>query len=94
MISAGRFFKAIAPSRSKKGLPFTKTCVTSLPLAVIFPSLSTSIPGSCFKRVSTLASGRVLNKEALNSMVSFLTRIGGSSPFTVTSFNVLTDSER
>ena len=85
IISAGKFFKAITPSLSKKAFPLTKNCVTSFPFTVIFPSLSISKPGNCFNNNSTFASGRTLKEEALNSKVSFFILIGTSFKITISS---------
>ena len=94
MISAGKFFKAIAPSLSKKVFPFIKNWVTSLPFTLILPSLSTSKPGNCFNKFSTLESGRTLKELALNSNVSFFIRMGGASLFITTPANAFTFSNK
>ena len=90
--SAGKFCVATLPSLPKKGLPFTKILFTSLPFTFIFPSESISTPGNSFNKASTLASGRTLKDEALNSNVSFLITIGGISPFKSMVFNISTSS--
>src|SRR5690606_25254498 len=40
-------------------------------------------PGNSFNKASTLASGRTLKEDALNSSVSFFTRIGASDTITI-----------
>ena len=48
-------------------------------------SLSTSKPANYFSKISTLASGRTLNDDALISKVSFFTRIDSALAFIMTS---------
>ena len=75
-ISLVRLRVAIVGSSPKKGLPFTKILLTSLPFTRIFPSASTSTPGNSLRRSSIFASFLVLKEDTLNSKVSFLTVIG------------------
>ena len=59
-MSAGMFFDAMVGSSLKNSLPSMRIFFTSLPLAVILPSLLTSTPGMRFKRSSTTALAWVL----------------------------------
>ena len=89
----GKFLVAILGSSPKKRLPSTKILLTRCPFTVMFPFSSTCTPGNFFNKSSNNAVGKVLNAEALNSMVSCLNTTGGRSENTITSsscFAVLT----
>ena len=60
MMSTGRFLVATLGSSEKNSLPSTNILVISFPAWVIFPSLSTSTPGSFFNKSSTTELGCVL----------------------------------
>ena len=90
--SAGKLRVAILGSPVKNSLPFTNTLVTVLPLTVIAPDLSTSIPGIFFNKSSTTALGAVLKFSALNSMESPLITTGGLRAVTVTVDKLLASS--
>ena len=83
-----KFFVVIDGSLPKNGLPFTSIWFTSFPFTVIFPSSSTSTPGNCFSKSSTVASFLVLKDFTLNSKVSFL-MVTGADVLIKTSSNAL-----
>ena len=77
-------------SLPKKGFPFTKILLTSLPLIFILPSESISTPGNFFSKSSTVASFCVLKDFTLNSKVSFLIVTGAAVLITTSSNALLT----
>ena len=89
----GRFFDATFGSSEKNSFPSTNILVTSLPLAVILPSESTSTPGNRFNKSSTTALGCVLYESALNSTVSSITLMGVLTAVTVVSASTCDDSD-
>ena len=85
MISAGRFFIAVATSVPKKSFPLILILVIASPWVVTFPSASTLTPGS-FLRISSTASPCLTGKEeALNVTVSSLILIAVTAVITTSS---------
>ena len=84
MFSALMFLVATVGSEPKNSSPSTNTFLTVCPCAVIFPSLSTCMPGNFFSKASTVLFLLVRKLSTKYSVVSPLMRMAASFSLIIT----------